>query len=66
MNKELLIKMLELAYNNQKSKSISDLCLQIAVDPELNDTVEISDFSNEFYSVRDIRFIRQCFYFTLL
>lgn len=66
MNKELLIKMLELAYNNQKSKSISDLCLQIAVDPELNDNVEISDFSNEFYSVRDIRFIRQCFYFTLL
>ena len=66
MNKQLLIQMLELAYANQKTKHIYDLCLQISVDPELNDTVNITDFSNEFYSVRAIRWINQCFNFRLL
>ena len=58
--------MLELAYINQQSKHINELCLQIAVDPELNDIVNISDFSNEFYSVRSIRWINQCFNFKLI
>ena len=58
--------MLELAYNNQQSKHINELCLQIAVDPELNDIVNISDFSNEFYSVRAIRWIKQCCDFKLI
>lgn len=66
MNKQLLLQMLELAYNNQQSKSISELCLQIAVDPELDDNVNIIDFSNESYSVRSIRYIKQCFNFKLL
>jgi len=66
MNKQLLIQMLELAYNNQQSKHISELCLQVAVDSELNDVVNISDFSNEFYSVRSIRWIKQCFNFKML
>lgn len=66
MNKQLLLQMLELAYSNQKSKNISELCLQIAVDPELEDNVNIVDFSNEFYSVRSIRHIKQCFHFRLI
>lgn len=65
MNKQLLIQMLELAYKNQQFKHINNLCLQIAVDPELEDNVNIVDFSNEFYSVRDIRWIKQCFNFKL-
>ena len=66
MNKQLLLKMLELANNNQQAKALSELCLQIAVDPELDDTVNIVDFSNELYSVRSIRLIKQCFHFKLL
>ena len=66
MEKQLLIQMLELAYINQSSKHINELCLQIAVDPELNDVVSISNFSNEFYSVKSIRWIKQCFNFKLL
>lgn len=66
MNKQLLLQMIELANTNQKSKHIAELALQIAVDPELNDIVNISDFSNEFYSVRSIRWIKQCFNFKLL
>ena len=66
MKKQLLIQMLELAYINQQSKHINELCLQIAVDPELNDIVNISDFSNEFYSVRAIRWINQCFNLKLI
>ena len=58
--------MLELAYSNQQYKHLNELCLQIAVDPELSDIVNISDFSNEFYSVRAIRWIKQCFNFKLL
>ena len=66
MNKQLLIQMLELAYINQSSKHVNELCLQIAVDPELDDTVNIDDFSSELYSVRSIRWIKQCFHFKLL
>jgi hypothetical protein len=66
MNKQLLLQMLELAYSNQQSKAINELCLQIAVDPELDDTINIVDFSNELYSVRSIRLIKQCFNFKLL
>jgi len=66
MNKQLLLQMLELAYNNQQSKAISELCLQIAVDPELEDNVNLVDFSNELYSVRSIKWIKQCFHFKLL
>jgi hypothetical protein len=66
MNKQLLLQMLELAYNNQQSKAISELCLQIAVDPELEDNVNVVDFSNELYSVRSIKWIKQCFHFKLL
>jgi hypothetical protein len=66
MNKQLLLHMLQLAYSNQRSKAINELCLQIAVDPELNENLNIIDFSNEFYSVRSIRWIKQCFHFKLL
>lgn len=66
MNKQVLIQMLELAYTNQRTKHIYELCLQIAVDPELDDTVTIDDFSSELYSVRSIRWIKQCFHFKLL
>jgi hypothetical protein len=66
MNKQLLIQMLELAYTNQRTKHIYDLCLQISVDPELDDTVNITDFSNEFYSVRSIRWIKQCLNFRIV
>lgn len=66
MNKILLLQMLEIANKNQTSKALNELCLQIAVDPELNDVVNITDFSNELYSVRNIRWIKQCFNFKLL
>jgi hypothetical protein len=66
MNKQLLLQMLELANSNQQSKALNELCLQIAVDPELNDIVNIVDFPNELYSVRSIRWIKQCFNFKLL
>jgi hypothetical protein len=66
MNKLQLIDMLELAYANQRTKHIYELCLQISVDPELNENLNIIDFSSEFYSVRSIRWIKQCFHFKLL
>lgn len=66
MNKQLLLQMIELASTNQKSKHIAELTLQIAVDPELNDDIVINDFSNEFYSVRNIRWIKQCFNFKFI
>jgi hypothetical protein len=66
MNKQLLLQMLELAYTNQQFKYLNELCLQIAVDPELNDDVNIENFSNEFYSVRSIRLIKQCINFKLI
>jgi hypothetical protein len=66
MNKQLLIQMLELTYVNQRTKHIYDLYLQISVDPELDDVVNITDFSNEFYSVRSIAWIKQCLNFRLI
>lgn len=66
MKKILLIQMLELAYKNTERKYIIELCLQIAVDLELDDIVTIESFSNEFYSVRSIRWINQCFNFKLI
>ena len=65
MKKQLLIDMLTLAYQNQGSKHILNLYIQITLDTSLNDLVDESDFSNEFYSVRDIRLIKQCFNFTI-
>jgi len=46
--------MLELSNTNRPFKYVSELLLQIAVDPELDDNVSIDDFDNEFYSVRSI------------
>lgn len=66
MNKILLLQMLEIANKNQSSRALNELCLQIAVDPELNDFVNITDFPNELYSVRSIRWIKQCFNFKLI
>jgi hypothetical protein len=66
MKKELLLNMLDLSYKNQNSKYISELILQIAVDPELIDVVTIDSFSNEFYSVRSIKWIKKCFDFKLI
>jgi hypothetical protein len=57
--------MLELSNSNRPFKYVSELLLQIAVDPELNDDVSIDDFDNEFYSVRSIKWIKQCFNFNL-
>ncbi len=70
MEKELLLNMLYLSHKNQNSKYISkhiyELILQIAVDPELIDVVTIDSFSNEFYSVRSIKWIKKCFDFKLI
>jgi hypothetical protein len=57
--------MLELSNSNKPFKYVSELLLQIAVDPELDDNVSIDDFDNEFYSVRSISWIKQCFNFNL-
>jgi hypothetical protein len=57
--------MLELSNSNRPFKYVSELLLQIAVDPELDDNVSIDDFDNEFYSVRSISWIKQCFNFNL-
>jgi len=57
--------MLELSNTNRPFKYVSELLLQIAVDPELDDNVSIDDFDNEFYSVRSISWIKQCFNFNL-
>lgn len=65
MNKQFLLQMLELSNSNRPFKYVSELLLQIAVDPELNDDVSIDDFDNEFYSVRSIKWIKQCFNFNL-
>jgi hypothetical protein len=66
MNKQLLIQMLELAANNQRSKRITELALQIAVDPELGDTVTVEDISNSIYTVGNIRLLKQCINFRLM
>ena len=66
MEKELLLNMLYLSYKNQNSKHVYELILQITVDPELIDVVTIDSFSNEFYSVRSIKWIKQCFNFKLI
>ena len=65
MNKQFLLQMLELSNSNKPFKYVSELLLQIAVDPELDDNVSIDDFDNEFYSVRSISWIKQCFNFNL-
>ena len=65
MDKQLLLNMLTVACTNKPSKHLSELLLQIAVDPELDDEVTLDCFSNEFYSVRSISMIRQCFNFSL-
>ena len=65
MEKELLIKMIEHANATRQSKRLSNLALQIAVDPELGDDVTIEDFLNESYIVRDITNIKRCMMFTL-
>ena len=65
MNKQFLLQMLELSNSNRPFKYVSELLLQIAVDPELDDNVSIDDFDNEFYSVRSLTWIRQCFNFNL-
>lgn len=65
MEKELLIKMIEHANATRQSKRLSNLALQIAVDPELGDDVTIEDFLNESYIVRDITNIKRCIMFTL-
>jgi hypothetical protein len=57
--------MIEMAQLNSNNKYLAGLLLQIAVDPELNDVVEIKDFSPEQYSVRDLRWIKQCMSFHL-
>jgi hypothetical protein len=66
MKKTLLLQMIELANTNRQFKALAELALQIAVDPELDDIVTIDSFSNEFYSVRAISWIKQCFNFKLI
>ncbi len=63
MDTQLLISMLQLALNNKHSKILDETLRQVSLDAELNDTVEITDFSNEVYSVRSINLIKQCFNF---
>jgi len=65
MKKLLLIAMLKQAYANQLSKHILNLYIQIEQDDSLKENVAVDDFSNEFYSVRDIRWIKQCFDFKI-
>lgn len=66
MKKQLLIDMLKLAYENQGSKHILNLYIQIESDVSLPDDVSSNNFSNEFYGVRDIRWIRQCINFIIM
>ena len=65
MNLILLIKMIDLAANNQNSKNLSNLALQLAVDPDLDDIVTVDSFSTEVYSAKDIEYIEQCINFKL-
>jgi hypothetical protein len=65
MNKQLLIQMIELAAANQHSTKIADMALQIAVDPELGDTVTIEDFI-PVYTESNIRLLKQCINFRLM
>ena len=65
MNKMLLVNMLKHAYNNQLSKNILNLAIEIENDTTLPEEVSVVDFSNEFYSVKDIRWIKQVFVFYL-
>ena len=53
--------MLMHAWENQRSKNILNLAVQIEQDKTLLEDVKIEDFTNEFYSVRDIRWIKQIF-----
>lgn len=66
MEKQLLIQMIELSNNNRPFRVTNELALQIIADTELSDVVKIEDFSNEFYSIRAINYIKQCFNFKLL
>jgi hypothetical protein len=64
MRKELLINMIELAkWNRTCDNKLSELALQINVDPELEDVVCMTDFSTEQYLVRDLKWIKQCMFF---
>jgi hypothetical protein len=65
MKKDLLIKMLNIARNNGSSSKIDALIMQIAVDPELLDTVNLEDFASDMYEVRHINWIQQCFNFKI-
>ena len=65
MKKQLLVDMLMRAYDNRSSKHILNLAIQIEQDVNIPHFVCAEDFSNEFYSVRDIRWVKQCINFTL-
>lgn len=52
MELRTLLNMLEIKSYN--------LALQLAVDPELNDAIEIADFKPEYYSAEDIAIISNC------
>ena len=64
MKLSTLIEMLEVG-NIYNSKRVNELLLQLAVDPELDDDVTIDSFSNEFYDVRSLGYIKQCFDFRI-
>jgi hypothetical protein len=65
MQTQLLVKMLQLALDNNYSKSLAVVLRQVALDTELNDTVVLEDFSNEVYSVRSLYYIKKCLNFKL-
>lgn len=66
MEKSLLINMINLAASNQLSKSLKLLANTIANDEYLGDIVYMNQFSNELYSVRELKFIDQCFNFRII
>jgi hypothetical protein len=65
MKTQLLIQMLQLSLDNKFNKVLDETLRQVAVDVELNDDVILTDFNNEFYSVRSLNYIKQCFNFTI-
>lgn len=65
MNKKQLILMLVLSNTNKPSKYIVELALQIATDSDLGDFVNVIDLKSKDYSVRSIKWVRDCINFTL-
>lgn len=65
MEKKTLIDMLNLAHANGGSSKLITLINKIKKDKNLKKYVCINNFSYEDYEIREITWIRICFYFTV-